>query len=74
VRETHPTIPITILEREEAMPVFFFTVKVTPTSESELTEVAAADFLQAVQTLAAWSPGIHILTLEGIHTGSPAHS
>ena len=52
------------------MTIFFFSVKVTPTSETELKEVAAPDFLKAVQTLAAWRPGVHILKLEGIHMGS----
>jgi len=74
VRETHPTIPIASLEGEEAMQIFFFTVKVAPTAETELKEVAAPDFLQAVQVLATWHPGIHILKLEGIHTGSPGHA
>jgi hypothetical protein len=56
------------------MTIFFFSVNVTPTSETELKEVAAPDFLKAVQTLAAWRPGIHILKLEGIHMGSPGHA
>jgi hypothetical protein len=56
------------------MPIFFFSVKVTPASETELKEVAAPDFVRAVQTLAAWRPGIHILRLEGIHTSSPGHA
>ena len=56
------------------MTIFFFSVKVTLTAETELKEVAAPDFLQAVQVLAAWHPGIHILKLEGIHTGSPGHA
>jgi len=56
------------------MQIFFFTVKVAPTAETELKEVAAPDFLQAVQVLATWHPGIHILKLEGIHTGSPGHA
>ena len=63
-----------LLEGEHTMPIFFFSVKVTPASETELKEVAAPDFVRAVQTLAAWRPGIHILRLEGIHTGSPAHA
>ena len=63
-----------LLEGEHTMPIFFFSVKVTPASETELKEVAAPDFVRAVQTLAAWRPGIHILKLEGIHTGSPAHA
>lgn len=59
---------------EHTMPIFFFSVKVTPASETELKEVAAPDFVRAVQTLAAWRPGIHILRLEGIHTSSPGHA
>lgn len=60
--------------REELMPMFLFRVKVTPASEVELTEVAAPDFVTAVQTLAAWRPGIHILRLEGVYTYSPAYA
>jgi hypothetical protein len=56
------------------MQIFFFTVKVGPNAETELQEVAAADFVQAVQVLAAWCPGIEILKLEGIHTGSLGHA
>lgn len=56
------------------MPTYFFSVKITSASETELKEVAAPDFVRAVQTLAVWCPGIHILRLEGIHTGSPAHA
>jgi hypothetical protein len=56
------------------MPIYLFSVKVAPTSETELKEVAAPDFLKAVQTLAAWRPGIHILKLEGVHIGSPGHA
>lgn len=41
------------------MPTLFFSVKVTPAAEIELKEVAAPDFVvRAVQTLAAWRPGI----------------
>jgi hypothetical protein len=40
------------------MPIFFFSVKVTPSSEAELKKVATPDFLNAVQTLATWHPGI----------------
>lgn len=56
------------------MPTFFFSVKVTPTAETELKEVAAPDFLKAVQTLAAWHPGIHIVKLEGVHEGTIGHA
>ncbi len=43
------------------MPIYFFRVKVTSASATELKEVAAPDFLQALQTLATWHPGIRIL-------------
>jgi hypothetical protein len=56
------------------MTIFLFRVKVTPESEAELKEVAAPDFTKAVQTLAAWRPGIHILKLEGVCAGTPAHA
>lgn len=56
------------------MPIFLFRVKVSPTAETELKEVAAPDFLDAVQTLAAWRPGIHILKLEGVFTNFSAHA
>ena len=59
---------------EQAMPIFLFTVQVNPASQVELKEVAAPDFVKAVQTLAAWRPGIHILKLEGVYTQSPAHA
>ncbi len=59
---------------DKAMPVFLFRVKVTSESETELKEVAAPDFTKAVQTLAAWRPGIHILKFEGIFVNSPAHA
>lgn len=59
---------------EHAMPIFLFTVQVNPASQVELKEVAAPDFVKAVQTLAAWRPGIHILKLEGVYTHSPAHA
>jgi len=51
---------MTIPAREQAMPIFFFHVKVSPTSATELKEVAAPDFLRAIQPLATWHPGIHI--------------
>jgi len=56
------------------MPIFFFSVKVTPTSETELKEVAVPDFLKAVQTLAAWRPGIHIVSFEGFYEGTIGHA
>lgn len=59
---------------QETMPMFLFMVQVTPDSEAELTEVSAPDFLKAVQTLAAWCPGIHILKLEGVCTHPPGHA
>jgi hypothetical protein len=59
---------------EQAMPIFLFTVQVNPASQVELKEVAAPDFVKAVQTLAAWRPGIHILKFEGVYTQSSAHA
>lgn len=56
------------------MPIFLFRVRITPASEAELKEVAAPDFVEAVQTLAAWRPGIHIVSLEGIHAGSSGYA
>ncbi|MFQ5961924.1 MAG: hypothetical protein ACE5MG_11055 [Candidatus Methylomirabilales bacterium] len=56
------------------MPLFLFSVRVTPASETELQEVAAPDLTTAVQTLAAWHPGIHILKLEGVYAYSPAYA
>lgn len=56
------------------MPIFIFRVKVTPESEVELKEVAALDFTKAVQTLAAWRPGVHILKFEGVFVHAPAHA
>ncbi|MFQ5803783.1 MAG: hypothetical protein ACE5JQ_12875 [Candidatus Methylomirabilales bacterium] len=56
------------------MPIFLFSVKVTQLSEAELKEVSAPDFLEAVQTLAAWHPGIQILKLEGVYTHAPAYA
>lgn len=50
------------------MPTFYFTVQLSPNVEPELREVSAPDFLKAVQTLAAWCPGIHIIKLEGVCT------
>lgn len=59
---------------EETMPMFFFSVQEHSGSEAELIEVSAPGFLEAVQTLAAWRPGIHILKLEGVCAGSPGHA
>jgi hypothetical protein len=56
------------------MPVFFFSVRGDSGSETELVEVSAPDFVKAVQTLAAWRPGIHILKLEGVCTSPPGHA
>lgn len=61
-------------KEEKAMSIFLFRVKITPTSEAELKEVSAPDFVKAVQTLAAWRPGIHILKLEGVFTNLSAHA
>ena len=56
------------------MPVFFFSVRGDAGSETELVEVSAPDLVKAVQTLAAWRPGIHILKLEGVCTSPPGHA
>lgn len=56
------------------MPLFLFSVRATPASETELQEVAAPDFTTAVQTLAEWHPGIHILKLEGVYVHSHAYA
>ncbi len=61
-------------EGKETMPIFVFRVQVDPAAQVELKEVAAPDFLQAVQTLAASHPGIHILKLEGVFADYPAHA
>lgn len=58
----------------DVMAIFLFTIRVTPGSETELKEVAAPDFVAAVQTLAEWRPGIHIVKLEGVYIGSPAYA
>ena len=59
---------------KETMPIFVFKVQVDPAAEPELKEVAAPDFVQAVQILAAWRPGIHILKLEGVFADYAAHA
>ncbi len=56
------------------MPLYFFTVQATPYSQVELKEVAAPDFLRAVQALAASCPGISILELAGVWAKQPAHA
>ncbi len=50
------------------MPIYVFRIQVAPDAEPELKEIAAVDFVPAVQTLAAWCPGVHIIKLEGICT------
>jgi len=72
--ETQLATLFTVSTGEKAMQIFFFRVKVTPTAEPEVKGVAAPDFLRAVETLAAWRPGIHIVKLEGIHNGSPGYA
>jgi len=56
------------------MPIFFFSVKITPAAETEFEEVAAPDLFMAVQILAAWRPGIHIVRLEGVHEGAVGYA
>lgn len=56
------------------MPLYFFSVQETPDSKVELKEVAAPDFVRAVQALAVWRPGVNILKLEGVWTHRPAHA
>jgi hypothetical protein len=56
------------------MPFYFFSVQATPDAKVELKEVAAPDFIRAVQALAAWRPGISILKLEGVWTDRPAYA
>ncbi|MCH7895386.1 MAG: hypothetical protein ACE10F_07775 [Candidatus Methylomirabilales bacterium] len=59
---------------EEAMPMFFFSVRETSDSEMELIEVDAPDLMDALQTLAGWCPEIHIVRLEGVSAGSPGYA
>ncbi len=54
------------------MPVFVFRIQVAPNAAPELKEIVASDFVAAVQALAAWCPGVHILKLEGICTAPAA--
>lgn len=56
------------LTKRSNMPVYVFRIQVAPDVESELKEIIAPDFVAAVQALAAWCPGVHILKLEGICT------
>jgi hypothetical protein len=56
------------------MPLYFFSVQATPDAKVELKEVAAQDFVRAVQALAAWRPGINILKLEGVWVDRPAYA
>lgn len=56
------------------MPMYFFSVEAAPDAGVELVEVSAPDFMKAIQTLASWCPGVHILKLEGICSGSPGHA
>lgn len=60
--------------KEDTMPMYFFNVEAAPNAGVELVEVTAPDFVKAVETLAAWRPGIHILSLEGVCSGSPGHA
>jgi len=57
-----------------AMPMFFFRVRLDARSEVELVEVAAPGFAEAVQTLAAARPGIHILKFEGVWASAPGRA
>lgn len=50
------------------MPTFFLRIQINPESEPELKEACAPDFLAAVQTLAGWCPGVHIIKREGVCT------
>ena len=56
------------------MPLYFFRVQATPDAKVELKEVAAPDFVRAVQALAAWCPGINILKFEGLWVNPPAYA
>ncbi len=59
---------------DDGMPMYFFSVEAAPNAGVELVEVSAPDFVNAVQTLATWIPGVHILKLEGVCSGSPGHA
>jgi hypothetical protein len=54
------------------MPLYVFRIQVAPDAEPELKEIAAVDFVTAVQALATWCPGVHIIKLEGICTARAA--
>lgn len=56
------------------MPMYFFSVQDTFESGTELMEISAPNFLEAVQALAEWRPGIHILRLEGVCTNPPGRA
>lgn len=56
------------------MPVYLFSVQGTLGSKVQLMEVAAPDFIRAVQALAAWHPGVNILKLEGVWVHRPAYA
>ena len=56
----------TEVTKRSNMTLYVFRIQVDPDAEVELKEVAAPDFATAVQTLAAWCPGVHIHKLEGI--------
>lgn len=62
------------MNKGDMMPLYFFSVQATPDAKVELTEVAAPDFVRAVQALAAWRPGINILKLEGVWADRPAYA
>ncbi len=72
--DTAPFILSSRRGEEHTMPTFFFSVKVTPAAETEFEEVAAPDLFMAVQILAAWRPGIHIVRLEGVHEGAVGYA
>ncbi|MFQ5656721.1 MAG: hypothetical protein ACE5G5_04215 [Candidatus Methylomirabilales bacterium] len=58
----------------EWMPSFFFSVQLTPESQTELAEVSAPDLLAALEALSVWCPGVHRVELEGVWTNPPGHA
>ncbi len=56
------------------MPIFLFSIRISPESEVELQEVVAPDFASAVQALATTCPGVQVLKLEGVYAHSPPHA
>jgi len=50
-------------------PIFMFDVIKPGETEQELIEVAAPDYLSAVQVLSSWWPHIHIVRGRGIRAG-----